>query len=307
MPNWDYFYQQLGKHVDLDWRKLDSKEQRNLKKYFSNIDVTAYDRIFLELRFKQQLRQRHFIATLPNVIEYEHDATQNYKAGGKYQGAWSKYYSTLSTFRVISSGFYISKRLSHEGFDARFAPKGYNEAEIFSIDIDRDIELGFIGRTERAAYDKRRQFLDQCIAELGLQILRTNPGAEYNQTLNRIRYFLSADLGLEEYMGKNFEALAVGCVLCCYRQGNGEEAALGLIDMKNVVLYDDINELKEKLALLNNNPELTKSIASSGQLHARKQFSTEVLAKNVADTLLAPIKKHRKLTITDRILAAIGK
>ncbi|GAA5315039.1 MAG: glycosyltransferase [Candidatus Pelagadaptatus aseana] len=307
MPNWDLFYQELGRHVDLDFKKLNKKQQVNLKKYFKSIDVSSYDRIFLELRFKQQLRQRHFLGGLPNLVEYETDANQNYKKGGKYEGAWSKYYSSLTSLRVISTGFNVSNRLRREGFDARFVPKGYNESEIKCLNKKRDIEVGFIGRVEKAAYDKRKEFLDECVEKLGLKLIRTEPGEAYNKMLNRIRFFVSADHGLGEYMIKNYEAMAAGCVLCCYRQGNGEEEALGLRDMENVVLYGDASELQEKLAIVRADKSLEDAIAKSGRQLAENNFGLSCLAEKVSEELIEPVIKTREQSLSERLLAYIGK
>jgi len=307
MPNWDLFYSELGKHVTLDYRKLDKREQSNLKVYFKSIDITKYDRIFLELRFKKQLKQRHFIATLPNLVEYEWDATQNYKKGGKYEGAWSKYYSTMSSLRVISSGHIVSERLRNEGHDVRFVPKGFNESEISCKDLPRDISLGFIGRVTKAAYDERKRFLDGCVSELGLQMLRTEPGLAYCEMLNRIRYFVSADHGLDEYMGKNFEAMAAGCILCSYRQGGGEEEALGLVDMANVVLYSDLAELKSKLSVLNSEPSKADEIARAGRLLAEREYTLARLAEKTALELIEPVVSRRELTRLQKLFAWFGR
>lgn len=306
MPSWDLFYQQLGRFVDLDFRKLTKAQQRNLKKYFQSVDIHSYDRIFFDLRFKKQLRQRHLIASLPRLVEFEHDANQNYKVGGKYQGKWTRYYRTMQELRVLSSGFNVSRKLAEEGFDVKFIPKGYDESEISCLERPRDIEFGFIGRIGRSAYDQRRDFLQSCVEHFGLQLIRTHPGGEYNQALNRIKFFISADIGLGEYMIKNFEAMAAGCVLCCYRQGNGEEEALGLVDMENVVLYQDIEELTEKLDSLSGRPDEVKRVATNGRLLAEREFKLSRLAEKAALALQDPLTKRRCLTPWQRLLAKLG-
>jgi hypothetical protein len=69
-------------------------------------------------------------------------------------------------------------------------------------------------------------------------------GEEYCATLNRIRFFVSADVGMGEYMIKNFEAMACGCVLLAFDQGAAENQALGFKGMVNVVFYKDIPQLQ---------------------------------------------------------------
>ncbi len=139
-----------------------------------------------------------------------------------------------------------------------------------------------------------------------MQLLRTEPGAAYNEMLNRIQFFISADQGLDEYMGKNFEAMAAGCVLCCFRQGGGEEEALGFVDLENVVLYSDLEELKKKLDLLKEQPDKIKEIARSGRELAIREYSLACLAQKTASALVAPIDSRREPSLTQKLLAGIG-
>jgi spore maturation protein CgeB len=85
---------------------------------------------------------------------------------------------------------------------------------------------------------------------------------------------------------KNFEAMAAGCLLIAYRQGNGEEDALGLKDGENLLLYRDKKEALEKIKWVSNNPEQAKTIARLGTEHVITHFSFNVLSKKMAATLL---------------------
>jgi len=95
--------------------------------------------------------------------------------------------------------------------------------------------------------------------------LRTEPGEEYNLMLNRIRFFFSADIGFNEYMFKNFEAMCAGCVVFAKRQPEYEQQALGFIDMENIVLYDSLDEIESKYRILKNNPSLAEKISQSAR------------------------------------------
>lgn len=244
----DRLYEGVSASCDCDIRWLDSREQADLRGYFrQKVDIQAYDRILFFLRFKKEIRQVRFIETLPNVVFLEHDAYQNYIVG-KYQGRFSKHYRRLPAARVISSGFGVASRLRDEGVDAVFVPKGYDQELLHDQNLDRDIELAFVGSVKSGAYRERKAFLDALACEEPLQIIRTNSGSEYVQMLNRIRFFVSADIGMGEYMIKNFEAMACGCVLLAYDQGELENEALGFIDMHNIVLYRRLDELRDKLS-----------------------------------------------------------
>ena len=105
--------------------------------------------------------------------------------------------------------------------------------------------------------------------------------------LNRIRYFVSADVGLGEYMAKNFEAMACGCVLLAWRQGS-EEEAIGLQHDEHLLLYSSLDELREHLARLRREPQLAERLARAGQAFVASQLSHEQLAVRLAAVLQEP-------------------
>ena len=124
----DRLYEGVQAHCECDLRWLSREDQADLKGYFKReVDVPRYDRIVFFLRFKQEVRQVGFIASLPNLVILEHDAYQNY-ISCKYTGKFSRHYRQLPSARVISSGYMVVQRLLAEGVDACFVPKGYDQA-----------------------------------------------------------------------------------------------------------------------------------------------------------------------------------
>lgn len=289
----DRFYDSICRHLgDCELRWLTSREQDNLKQYFQNIDVDAYERIIFFLRFKKEIRQVRFIQSIPNLVILEHDAFQNYIAG-KYRGKFSKHYYKLPWARVICSGYEVTQKLCSEGFDVEFVPKGYDQALLGNRGLERDIELGFLGSIGNQMYGKRRSLLEALAEQENLVVTRTQSGDEYVAMLNRIRIFVGADVGFGEYMIKNFEAMACGCLLLTWNQGEQENRALGFRDMENVVLYSSIDELREKLVLLRTTPGMAESIASAGQRLVEQYYSWEVLGGKVAKAVQLPLRKKR--------------
>ncbi|WP_312959573.1 glycosyltransferase family protein [Stutzerimonas nitrititolerans] len=269
----DRLYESVQHHCDCDTRWLGREEQANLRRYFrQHVDVTRYDRILFFLRFKQEIRQVDFIRSVPNLVILEHDAYQNY-IPCKYTGKFSAHYRKLPWARVISSGCVVTRRLRQEGVDAEFVPKGYDQALLRDLGRERDIELGFIGSTKSVAYSGRKALLDELAQLENLVATRTNSGEDYLNALNRIRFFVSADVGMGEYMIKNFEAMACGCVLLAYDQGEEENRALGFVDMENLVLYRTIDELRIKLTQLRADSAWAARIAASGRLLAESRYS----------------------------------
>jgi len=278
---------------ECDVLRLSDAEQKNLKQYFADhVDVTKYDRILVMIRMKALLRQIGFLQSLPNLAHLEIDAWQNYHARSKYRGKFSQYYRSVPWARVISSGFQVTQRLRAEGFDAAFVPKGYDQALIENLHKPRSIELGFIGSVKAGFYSDRRDFLQALAAVEPLQIMRTKPGRDYVEKMNEIRFFISADVNFGEYMIKNFEAMAAGCVLCAFDQGDAESAAIGLTDMENVVLYRSLAELRAKLAQLRTEPERADAIAMAGEAFARTHCSFDAWGGKVVDALRPPLRNR---------------
>lgn len=279
MPNNDEMYQAMQQYAQVDIVKMDSNQQKNLRKQLKHIDLKQYDRIVLDLHFKRTVKQARFLSALPNLVIYEEDACQNYIRESKWHGQFLPFYKKLGHFRLLCTSAQLAEKFKHEGIDACFLAKSYDQSLLKNLDADRDIELGFIGRISSDAYGKRKELLTFMQQTGGLELLRAEPGEAYLNLLNRIKVFVSADLGFDEYMIKNFEAMACGCLLVAYRQGF-EEEALGLEDMKNVVLYSDKQQLLDKLELLKNNTILVSQIANAGQAYAEKYFTYDVMARN---------------------------
>lgn len=302
----DRLYEGIAAHTDCDLRWLDREDQANLRRYFRrNVRVEDYERIVFFLRFKQEIRQVPFIRTVPNLVILEHDACQNFFSG-KYQGKFSRHYAQLPWARVISSGYTVTQKLRAEGADAVFVPKGYDQTMLRNLGLERDIELAFIGSTKSSVYTERRRMLDEIAAREQLLITRTASGDEYLRMLNRIRFFVSADAGIGEYMIKNFEAMACGCVLFAYDQGEEENVALGFRDMENIVLYRDAADVSAKLARLRADSSLAARIAEAGQCLAETRYRFDVLGARIAQGLAPPLRARPPLRWIDMLRQRLG-
>ncbi len=290
--NLDNLYSSIAEKCDFcEIKRLSSNEQASLKNYFlRNIEVSKYDRIVFFLRFKKEIKQRKFIQSIPNLVILEHDAFQNY-TGGKYHGKFSEHYRLLPWVRIICSGYNVIQKLKNEGFDVHFVSKGYDSGILYNTHSERDIYLGFVGSTKNKLYIKRKAIIDKMIKNHSLFATRTNSADEYRNTLNRIKIFFSADIGFGEYMIKNFEAMACGCLLLAYDQGESENKALGFINMKNVVLYKNYKDACEKLEFLKNNPDKIINIAAAGQKLVEFTRTNKHIGKQIANALIPPLRK----------------
>lgn len=285
-------------------------EQRQLGKLLRRFDLACYDRVILDLLFRNLSPQSRLLSNIPGLVLYEEDACQEFIQDSKWFGKFSAFYRKLPHARVIFTGYRVCQQFKSLGVDACFLPKGYDSSKLCDMGQARDIELGFIGRLASDAYKDRREFLERAAREHGLQIMRTEPGDAYRETLNRIRIFLSADIGLGEYMAKNFEAMACGCVLLAYRQGEGEEQALGLVEGENVLLYDDYSDCFRQLRELRSRPERFAGLAQSAANLARQRFDYAAQASALFDCLQtmprsAPVKSGWRQTLRSWITKCV--
>ncbi len=278
LPNIDSLYQSMRKHATVDVVKLSSDQQNDLRRIIKKLPIEKYDRIVLDLHFKRIYRQARFIRTLPNLVILECDAYQNYIEQSKWFGKFLSFYKKLNHFRLVCTSARLADRFRMENIDACFLPKGYDHSQLKNLNQTRDIDLGFIGRIKHRVYSKRKNLLLSMEKNCGLKLLRTKPGDSYLRSLNRIKIFISADIGLTEYMHKNFEAMACGCLVVAYRQGI-EEEAMGFVDMENIVLYGNEKELVDKITRLKKSPDVIPQIARAGQSLVEKHYGFDSLAQ----------------------------
>jgi hypothetical protein len=246
----DHLYASVKEHLDdCTIFQLTSEEQSKLGKFLATINYRQYDRIVIFSRLKKLEKQIPILNCISGLVFIEYDACQNYMAESKYFGRYSLFYKKLPGARVISSGYGVAKKLSAEGIDSVYVSKGYDETRLYNQNLDREIEAAFLGTLKGTAYVGRENMLNEIAKKTSLLIARTNSGDEYLTTLNKIKIFVSADVGMGEYMIKNFEAMACGCLLLANDQGGEENARIGFEDMANVVLYQTADEAIKKISL----------------------------------------------------------
>lgn len=301
----DTWYDAIAAEVGhCDIIRVSADDQKNLQKYIADndIDLNGYDRVILFLRYKKMMRQVAFVRTIPNLVIIELDTFQNY-CESKYNGKFSAYFGKIPWVRVMCTGKGHSASLVREGFDACFVPKAYDHKLLKNLYQERDIEMAFIGSLQMGVYQYRKAFLERLAERQPLHIERTNSGAEYLQILNRIKFFIGADIPFHEYMIKNFEAMACGCVLFTWDNGAVENDALGFVDMENVVLYRTMDELLEKLQVLRTDEALAGNIAATGQQLVEHNHTWAHAAKRLAAYLEPPLR----VPVVDRSVFGLVK
>ena len=270
--------------------RLSSAQQKNLGRFLASVSYQDYERIVIFTRVKRQLSQLGVLRCIPGLVFLEHDACQNYMEGSKYQGAYSRLYQRLPWARVLVSGHGIARKLQAEGVDSVFVSKGYDEQALKDLAGSRDIAVAFLGSLKSDAYSGRKAMLESIASRTDLRVTRTESGPEYLAMLNRIQIFVSADVGMGEYMIKNFEAMACGCTLLAWSQGDEEDAAIGFKDMDNVLLYRSADEAVDKINWLKANPHLAAEIASRGKAFVENNYGFARVGQDIARALAEPMR-----------------
>jgi len=267
-------WEALGNHCDLTHYKFSGGSSAPLNEVLDRADLASFDRVIVDANMRKLGKNYKALNKIPNLVVIEFDACQNFVRESKGFKKFDAILSNIEQIKILVTSRYLENDFNSKGFDAKYFPKAYDHNVVFNKRIERDVELAFIGRYNHQAYAQRKLFLQRLEQKHGLEVMRTEPGEAYNHALNRVRFFLSCDMGFKEYMIKNFEAMAAGCVLFAYRQPEPEQQALGFVDMENIVLYSDEDELLHKLGVLREDPALADRVAANGQalVEARHQW-----------------------------------
>ena len=286
----DRLYEIVQRHCDecIVYR-LSKQQQMNLGPFLASVEYQNFDRVVIFSRVKRLTRQLRVLKCIRGLVFLEHDAYQNYMPASKYRHVYSRLYSRLPSCRALVSGAVLARQMQAENIDAVFVSKGYDEQMLRNTGIERDIPIGFLGSLKSTEYSQRKALLESLSKRTGMLVTRTKSGAEYLETLNRIKIFVSADIGMNEFMIKNFEAMACGCVLLAWSQGE-EDELLGFEDMHNTVFYRSEDEAVEKIKLLQSDPLLAQRIARNGQEFAQSRYSFA----RVGQTLATEIQREMR-------------
>ena len=276
----------LRETASIDVAVLSRRQARHLRWTLWRLKAHQYNATLIDLPFKHLHYQGPSLQKLPNPIVYDEDAYQDRIPHRKWFGKFSSFYKQFHRIKVLNTGYQTMGHFRRQGIDSAFAPKGHDERILYPEGLEyRDIEVGFVGRLRSNVYRERAELINAATNRLSCQVMRTHTPDEYRNTLNRIRFFFSADRGLGEYMAKNFEAMSCGCVLVAWRQGEGEEDFLGLVDGQNCVLYSSIDEAEKKIHELKKDHSKFRHIQEQGTKLAKNRFSHTRLGQTLRDTL----------------------
>lgn len=286
-PDFHHVYNQVKNHCDAELITLNKRQLRRFPELLKKIPLEQYQGVWFDIGFKYMHQATSEINRCQYAVFYEEDAVQDALDGSPWKNQFSEFYRKIERYTLFTTGISASQSLSQKGINSKISIKGYDPEQIFrDCRIEKKIPAGFIGSTNASVYRERKQLIEYLQAQNALTACEhVKYGKPYRQLLNRIQVFVSADIGLSEYMAKNFEAMACGCVLLAYRQNNGEEERLGLIHGENCFLYKDQYETLAILRMLESDQDLLNRVASAGRELAEAQFSFDRIAKDISDAL----------------------
>lgn len=300
------FWQAARQFFEFD--HVEVTREHGLEAYFNETDFSGYDRVVADTNLRRLGKRYHSLKRAPGLVVFDHDVCQNNVSTSEWYHRYPSVLRDLGDVRIIVSGATLAGELRDEGVDACYLPKGYDNTVILPLDIERTHEAAFVGRVKNKVYKRRKKFLLRQEKLGRLELLRAEPGEAYNRLLNQIRFFVSADIGFGEYMIKNFEAMAAGCVLLAWRQPAIEQSSLGFVEGENVLLYDSEPELQEKLSWLKGNPDKAARIAAAGQQLVSRQHTWTDRARAMPALLSPVIKTARPTNWRDRLrIRGVGK
>jgi hypothetical protein len=254
----------------VDVHKLSKAQVHDIRRYVRNTDFSRYDRVLFDVPLRRIGKAAKYLHKIEGLVFYEEDACQELLDASKYSQQFSRDFAAMGNARIVVTSYFMRDYLQARGIDAQCIPKAFDDRHLSALPGPRDIPLGFIGRVKSEVYSQRREILERLQQQHGLHMLRTETADEYLRLLNRIQVFFSADIGFNEYMAKNFEAMACGCLLMAKRQPS-EDGKLGLIDMRNVVHYDTLEEAQTKYRRLLEDPRQMHAIAAAGLALVRER------------------------------------
>jgi len=280
--------------------KLSKGQIQSFDATLEQMDFRSYERVLIDVPLRRIGKNYRALKKVPGLILYEEDACQELVPRSEYYRRFSKIYKKIGCCKVVVTSYYLQRFFLAQGLDVAVVPKAYDDGLLKDLNVTRDIEVGFIGRVKNKVYRKRSRFLKELNKAFDISIMKTEPGEEYLQALNRIKIFVSADIGYEEYMAKNFEAMACGCLLLAKRQTE-EEASLGLLDGVNVVLYDDFNEARKKLAELLREPDRAQRIAKEGLALVQNKHKLSHRIDDFSNVITADIREYKANSFWQRL------
>lgn len=293
-------HKQLG---SMDVRRLRSSEQNNLRNYFAkHVDLSKFDRIIINLEFKSLRQQKRFLSSLKNLVFLDADAHEN-PATGYSLSEHVVFYKKMPWVRIIVRNYRAMRKLQREGLDAWCVAKGFNSAKYQDKQMPRTTDLLVIENSNNSDSQMSKAFIKKLKSRYPHIATEKNILGTNSSLLPQVRIAVCTDIGKREYSGKVFNAMACGCLVMTYDQGDDENFYLSFKDMENIVLFKNFDMFCEKLIQLKMNPQLLNQIARKGHELVIEQHKEANLGRKAGKYIATGLREREDYRIG---IAAFG-
>jgi len=234
------------------------------------------------------------------LIVIEHDAYLNYIAGQEDFGRFSTFLSECQVDLFVVSGLTSFRIFRNEGQRCLYLPKAAPEAFLRFPNRESGFFCAF-GSHRNAVYHHRAKLLrrvapkrwfdplSRVLPVLTAKIRQSIDARSGNVSVHRLKFQFSqmaellslysacviCDMGLHEPMAKHFEVSALGLVPFRDGECSDELAELGYRNGHSMVVYDDYEDLVDKIRYFNRN---------AGELRRLQQNARRAAAGNTWET-----------------------
>ena len=157
---------------------------------------------------------------------------------------------------------FVAVRDYSSGENKAWLPPAADDWLFVNKETSRLIPLGFVGN-----YVNRKELLDYMTEKHGLKQYIKVFGNEMVDLLNS--FFISFNKNIANDTNyRSFEAIFCGSLLLT--DNNPAYKDLGFVSGKNCFMYNNVNEIKDIIDHIHNNPEIYSSITQEGYLLSKK-------------------------------------
>jgi hypothetical protein len=259
------------------------------KNYITNVPQILQDYKERDLIFTSVFTYASMFSGYEKVrikkVHYEVDYCEPFKT---YQGTSVKqkpfYYQ--SKYNLI---FSVSKRSTQDMKNHNIAPKIFwlpfsvSTDKYYNMNIEKEFDLMAVFLIKNSLYPNRA-IIQQTIRDLPYKsFIQSVIHEEYIKKINQSKIFITSNNIYSSLNMKYTEVLSCGTLLFADKPEDLDD--VGLKDGEHLIIYTDINDLKNKIQYYLHNDKEREEIAKNGMEFVRKNHSNEVRIKEMTEII----------------------
>ena len=161
------------------------------------------------------------------------------------------------------------------GQGSTWFPNCYDDELIKPIGCEKTHDIGFCGNIVN-----RGQLINLLKQELNLKLDEFVIGDKMVEAINSYKIHWNANIGIDINY-RNFETL--GCGTCLLTSNSAHYASLGMVDGKNCLTYNNVEEMLEKARFALGNEAFIASISNNGLVLAQEHTYKKRIGSLIQD------------------------